>query len=260
MEDYYLNQCIDEQVRIGMESENNPREENIQLQARLTESESRYRGLFEDSPISLWEEDFSVVRQHIEQLKSDGVVDFHDYFTQHPNDLQRCAAMVQIIDVNRATLEMYKAGSKQHLLTNLSKVLGTDSYVVFQDELLALIEGRNRFAAEIINHTLKDEQLYVSIQLSVAPGYEDTWARVFVSILDITQRKLAEDQLREAHRDLEEKVLERTAELSAANASLQRAQEYFLSTLEQLKAATRHGATNEELLVYLEQAEQLFYR
>ena len=50
-----------------------------QLRQRLEElerSEMRYRALFEDSPISLWEEDFSGLKRYFDHLKTEGVRDF----------------------------------------------------------------------------------------------------------------------------------------------------------------------------------------
>ena len=43
--------------------------------AELSRSEARFRGLFEDVPISIWEEDFSAVRQALDGLRAAGVVE-----------------------------------------------------------------------------------------------------------------------------------------------------------------------------------------
>jgi PAS domain-containing protein len=43
--------------------------ERKRAEAALRESRARYRALFEDSPISLWEEDYSAVKQRIEALR-----------------------------------------------------------------------------------------------------------------------------------------------------------------------------------------------
>ena len=57
------------------------------VESALRESESRYRGLFEDSPISLWEEDFSAVKQRLNTLQSEGVTDMHAYLESHPEEV-----------------------------------------------------------------------------------------------------------------------------------------------------------------------------
>ncbi len=168
------------------------------MEEALRDSEKRYRGLFEYSPISLWEEDFSEVKKHIENLRNSGITDFRTYFENHPEALNRCASMIKIVDVNNATLEMYQAKEKEELIGSLSQVFNQETYDEFREELLALIEGKPIFECEAINKTLTGESKQVSLRLLVAPGYEKTWSKVFVSILDITEHKRAEEALRES--------------------------------------------------------------
>ena len=169
--------------------------------AELSASEARFRGLFEHAPVSIWEEDFSAVRQYIADLSRAGVLDFPSYFNLHPEEVGKCAALVRIVDVNHATLDMYQAESKSQLLADLSRVLGPESLFQFKLELLALIRGDLPFETEIINYTLKDEKRSVFLRLTFAPGYEQTWAKVFVGISDVTERRKAEAALA-AERDL----------------------------------------------------------
>jgi len=164
----------------------------------LSRSEERFRGLFEHAPLSIWEEDFSAVRQSIDDLRAAGVVDFSAYFDQHPEIVAESAARVKIVDVNRTTLEMYQAESKAQLLADLAKVLGPESLIPFKEELLALARGDTSFENETINYTLRGDRRIVFLRLTVAPGYEQTWAKVFVGISDITERRQSEKALREA--------------------------------------------------------------
>jgi len=167
----------------------------------LSRSEGRFRGLFEHAPISIWEEDFSAVRQSIEDLRSAGVVDFSTYFDEHPEQVARCATQVKIVDVNRATLEMYGAASKAQLLADLSRVLGPGSLIPFKEELLTLAGGETSFENETINYTLRGERRVIFLRLNIAPGYEQSWSKVFVGISDITEHRQAEAALA-AERDL----------------------------------------------------------
>ena len=50
----------------------------------LIKSQGRYRELFDSSPISIWEEDFSLVKERIDILLENGVTDFREYFSSHP--------------------------------------------------------------------------------------------------------------------------------------------------------------------------------
>ena len=175
--------------------------------AELSVSEARFRGLFEHAPVSIWEEDFSAVRQYIDDLRHAGVVDFSAYFDTHPEAVAECASRVKIVDVNRTTLEMYQAESKTQLLADLSKVLGPESLKPFKEELLALLSGATSFENETFNYTMSGESRVIFLRLSVAPGYEETWAKVFVGISDITERRKAEAALA-AERDLLQALLD----------------------------------------------------
>ena len=78
---------------IGLEERRVRKNYYPQLQQRLEElkrSELRYRALFENSPISLWEEDFSRLKSHFDQLKEDGVDDFSVKLTGAESALLAC--------------------------------------------------------------------------------------------------------------------------------------------------------------------------
>jgi PAS domain S-box-containing protein len=163
----------------------------------LRESERRYRGLFEDSPISLWEEDFSAVKAHLDNLRRGGVEDFRAYFEAQPEAVGECAMMVKIIDVNRATLELYKAGSKEEFFAGLGRVFGEESLGAFKKELIAITEGETRLQFEAVNYTLTGERKVLDLTWTVAPGYENNLSKVLVSIIDITQQKQVQEALQE---------------------------------------------------------------
>ncbi|HKY53854.1 MAG TPA: PAS domain S-box protein, partial [Anaerolineales bacterium] len=181
-------------LRIQEELEQRVAERTLEL----SNNEARFRGLFEYAPVSIWEEDFSAVRQYIHDLRAAGVTDFSSYFDEYPEDLAECARRVKIVDVNRATLEMYRAESKAQLLADLSQVLGSESLTAFKEEILSLLRGDMMFETEITNYTLRDEKLIIFLRLTVAPGFEQTWGKIFVGISDITKRRQAEAALRES--------------------------------------------------------------
>ncbi len=172
--------------------------ERKQADEALLESEKRYRSLFEDSPISLWEEDFSDIKKYIESLRASGVKDFRTYFNDHPEDITSCARMVKVVEINKATLELYKAKSKEELLGNLGKVFSNGSDEAFREELIAIAEGKPRFEIEAINRTLTGEKKQIALRWSMAPEHEAIWSKVLVSITDLTEHRRIEEALRES--------------------------------------------------------------
>ncbi len=172
--------------------------ERKRAEGALLESEKRYRSLFEDSPNSLWEEDFSDIKKNIDSLRDSGVKDFRTYFTNHPEDVTNCAGMVKVIDINKATLELYKAKSKEELLGNLRKVFSDGSDEAFREELIAIAEGKPKFEIEAINQTLTGETRHIVLRWSMAPEHETIWSKVLVSAIDLTEHRRTEEALRES--------------------------------------------------------------
>lgn len=83
--------------------------------------------------------------------------------------------------------------------------------------LEAILDGRqNHFALEYPCHFKTERRWFV---MRAAPVGEGALQAVILH-LDITERKLAEEALQEAHDKLEQRVSERTAELSATNEQL----------------------------------------
>ena len=76
------------------------------------------QGLFEHSPVSLWVEDFSRIRNLLEDLRSRHIVDLRVFMDVHPDFVRQCLNEIKVIDVNQATLDMFRAADRQTLLQN----------------------------------------------------------------------------------------------------------------------------------------------
>jgi PAS domain S-box-containing protein len=161
----------------------------------LRQAAERYRRLFDDSPISLWEEDYSEVKKYVEQLRQEGIRDFRGYFEGHPEAVEQCAAMVKIVDVNQTTLNMYEAESKEDFFEGLGQLFTEQSYEVFREGLIAVAEGKTFFESEAHNQTLRGRAKEIQIRWSVPKGYEESLDRMLISIIDITDRKRMEQEL-----------------------------------------------------------------
>jgi PAS domain S-box-containing protein len=164
-------------------------------------SEARYRGLFEDSPISLWEDDFSEVKDLLDASRDGGVTDLRRHLEDHPELVFACVAAVKILDVNQATLDLLEVDSKDALRDGLPRYFTDATIAVFREELIALAAGRTTFECESALRTATGRTLYVVANLSIAPGHEETWSRVFISLLDVTARKDMEVAWRESRRE-----------------------------------------------------------
>ena len=178
--------------------------ERRRFEKALKDSEELYRSLFEDSPISLWEEDSSQVKKYVDNLRNKGVKDLRTYFESHPEEVELCAKMVKVVNVNKASLSIFKAQSKEELLKGIHKIFTEHSFDVFREELVAIADGITWFEGEDFVRTLTGDVLNIFMKWSVAPGYEKTYSRRIVSIIDITERKRIEESIKRYNRKLEE--------------------------------------------------------
>ncbi len=70
---------------------------------KQTQNEVHYRGLFENAPTSLWEEDLSAVKAYLTKLHREGIEDIKMYFDHHPEALTEGASLINIVDINQTT-------------------------------------------------------------------------------------------------------------------------------------------------------------
>jgi PAS domain-containing protein len=102
----------------------------------LLESEVHFHGLFENAPISLWEEDYSQVKTFLDDLRTQSMNDLRVYLRDHPGAIQDGMKRIKVLDVNSKTVELVGAGSKEELLAHLDKVFRDQMGLHFTDELV----------------------------------------------------------------------------------------------------------------------------
>ncbi|MDP4175862.1 MAG: PAS domain S-box protein [Bacteroidota bacterium] len=164
----------------------------------LQVSELRYKSLFEKSPISIWEEDFSLIKNHIDLLKITGVGNFREYLDKYPEEVASSVSMIRILDVNEATVELYQAKDKDDILSGMTMLFDQEFYSAQKESIIAVSENKTRFEIETSCRTLKGKRLNIVYRWVVAQGYEMTYGKILLSIVDITERKLAEKALKES--------------------------------------------------------------
>jgi PAS domain S-box-containing protein len=169
--------------------------ERKKVEEKLLESEKRYRTLFDESPIALLEEDFSELKAYIDHLRNNDIEDLSAYFRDNPQEAKQLADMVQVINVNKAAVNWYKVKNKSNLQTRLSQLIGASGQEYFFKEILTLLEDGIHYEFAASREGLEGAPIHIIINGTVIPGYESTWERVLISILDVTKRKQAEEDL-----------------------------------------------------------------
>ncbi len=165
--------------------------------AALRESERRMRGFFENSPISIWEEDFSEIKRLVEEARARGVVDWAAFF-EPPERVAAFATHMKVLDVNPASLTLLGCTEKAEILDSLATIFDEEDLGMLRPELIALASGLASFEGESVFRTREGRRVFVQFRLGVVPGYEESWARVIVSIVDLSERRKAEMALKES--------------------------------------------------------------
>ncbi|MGB8643633.1 MAG: PAS domain S-box protein [Anaerolineae bacterium] len=160
-----------------------------QAQQELAESERRYRTLFEESPMALCEEEFILTKEYLDALTREGMDNLAGYLTAHPEELARCFSGIRIVDANRACLQFYRAADKSELLDNLPPLVPPIADPGQVQDMLAIAGGATHFQSETRNPRLDGELRDILLDWRVMPGYEQSYGKVIVSIVDITERK-----------------------------------------------------------------------
>ncbi|MDQ3007089.1 MAG: response regulator, partial [Chloroflexota bacterium] len=171
------------------------RQKRREVDQALQESNARFRSLFENTPVAIWEEDFSAVKAYLDHLRDSQAVDLEKYLNDHPNVISACLGLVKVIDVNQMALNMYEAKDKDELITSLEKTFEADALETFKRELVTIIKGQHQLEMDVGINTLGGRQRDTTLIWAVIPGYEETYSRVLVSLVDITERKQREREL-----------------------------------------------------------------
>lgn len=187
----------------------------------LLDSENRFRKLFEDSPGALLEEDMSPVRERLDALEAEGIEDSKAYLMANKDIAWDLLRNVRIREVNKATVELYKAGSKDEVRHGLlNRGLLPETLPAMLESIEYLRAGHTSFALEAPQRDFTGQMIHTMVKVLVISGYEETWKRVLIGITDITLQKQDEEAQRLERRELERRVDQRTAELSRAHEEL----------------------------------------
>jgi diguanylate cyclase (GGDEF)-like protein len=151
--------------------------------------------MFEMAPVSLWLEDFSALKHMFDRWRATGVTDLRAHLSVHPELVAQCAGALKILKVNRRTLEIFAASSREELVSRLADVFRADMFVHMVQELAQLWEGRLGFFSKTVNYALDGRRLDVEIQATVLKGHEDSWDRVLLSLQDVTESLKTSRQL-----------------------------------------------------------------
>lgn len=182
-----------------------------EIQRKLRTKKNRFRAIYEQAPVGLWEQDMSEAREYVETLsRRKGITDLGNFLEDNPAELREIASRIKTLSVNQRLLDILGAEDRDHLLQNLNNVFTEETYEVFREELVDFFEkGKTSYRNEVQVKTLDGENRTVLFSLNHPEIPQDDWSWVFVTYRDITERKRVQRELaknEERFRQLAENV------------------------------------------------------
>jgi len=175
--------------------------EKKEAENKLLSSEESFRNLFDNNPVSLWEEDYSEIKKLLDVKKSEGVKDIKSYLKNNMDYFTEIRSNYIVKRVNKAALKSFKVPDKDYLLTHMYDFFTDQSNEIFWDLLEAFADNKKIFERESSYFDRYKNIINVILKINVI---KDDYSRVIVSFTDITDIKKIEDELIEAKYKAEE--------------------------------------------------------
>ncbi len=167
---------------------------------KLMKSEQNYKNLFENNPVSLWEEDYSEIKKLIDNKKREGVSDFRRYIKDNPEFVDLCDSKYKITNINKATQKLFKVETKDEIYKNPGRFLGNKSRNIFKKLLIVFSENVKYFDGETVMFNANGKRINILIKLFVFDNYK----KVIVTMTDITLLKEIENQYLKAKKQADQ--------------------------------------------------------
>jgi PAS domain S-box-containing protein len=176
-----------------------------EAEEQVRQTEARFKSLFEDSPVALWEEDFSEVKKYLTTFSPElHGGNAEKWLQQHPEVIKKCIALVRIIDINNECLKLHRPKTRAELLSaNLAGVLDDESHDSFLKQLIAIVKGVKLVSMETRIYSAEYGNRDIQLQWNVMRGYEETLERVIISTEDITSHKEYERIIMQSQQKIE---------------------------------------------------------
>ena len=160
----------------------------------ISESDTRYRTIFEESPTALIEIDFIEAIEYFNFLREMGIGDLKKYLKNNIKAVLNCIKKIKIVDINKAAVYLYRAKSKNDFIKRINKVFIKESYESLGKGIITIAQGKRKFEIELANKTLSGEKIYSLIKCIILPNNENIYSKALISISDITLNKETEEK------------------------------------------------------------------
>lgn len=171
--------------------------------SELAESESRYKALFDNAEISIWNEDLSTVYRELGNLRKQGVSDLYEYLTNNSDVVWYLASLVRVKHVNLATVVLFEAETEEEILYQIDKTFGTGAVSVFIEELCSIWNGASHFRSQATFKTFKGKEFDAIVSMHI-PSNEEGFKNIPYTIIDISETIQINEELQKSEDRLNE--------------------------------------------------------
>lgn len=166
-----------------------------QKETELEEARSHYQTLFMESPVRIFEEDFSLVKVEIDKLRSGGISDLRKFFESNPNAVKDFCKLVHILSWNKEA---------ERFFPNLPWKNNISEFELFPElelaginnEFIAVSNGVRGFNYETSTISPAGKEVNKLISWAVVSGHEHDYSKVIVIVQDVSGIKQLTDKLR----------------------------------------------------------------
>ncbi len=159
----------------------------------LEMSEERYRSLFHFLPVAMLQVDRRELAAVFKTLHRQGVRDLNAYFKEHPGFYEYAGNSIQVIEVNRRAIELFRARNAEQLIGPAARVW-SEARETIQTSMAARFSGAARFEAEMKIRTF-DDQTRDALYVAHFPEAYEREALGLICMLDISDRVEAQTKL-----------------------------------------------------------------
>ena len=157
----------------------------------------QYRTVFRRSPVALFQEDYSEVRQWLSDRRLEGVTDMRAHLESGPELVRAAVATIRITDANPAAAELMAVPDPSALLgAPDERLVGDTSIDGWREQILAFDSGRMQLDFDVAGATFDGDPRMFSVRWVLgAPGVLGSDDHlVVVAVTDVTpMHQLATD-------------------------------------------------------------------
>jgi PAS domain-containing protein len=145
----------------------------------------KYQYIYENFPVGIWEEDWSLIKQRLDKLTNQGVGDLRAHLTANPCLVFELYQLITVLAVNQQAADIYQAQSQTQLLEYIR--LSEFDSKPFIDSLVKLHSGGQSIQVEYWGKTLQGKAICLRDCLTIAPDSDEDWGYVITATEDITE-------------------------------------------------------------------------